>query len=157
MKKAAGTHETFERPDQVKLGSERAFGFPAALSSMRVYGGSKLANLLFTEALSRRMDGNGVTVNAVHPGAVATNMGKNNEGWYRVVPKLLAPFFATPEKGATASVYVASSPALTGRSGAYFVREREVVPSARARDRDSAELLWQHSREMVGHTGEMEA
>jgi len=147
----------FGRLDADDLQSERGFGFPTLVSAMRVYGGSKLANLLFGQALSRRLDGTGVTVNSVHPGAVATNMGKNNQGWYSFLPKLISPFFSTPEQGATASLYVASSPGLEGRSGAYFVREQEVTPSARARDSQFAEQLFHRSCEMVGHTGDIEA
>jgi len=91
---------------------------------MRAYGRSKLCNLYFTYELARRLEGTGVTVNAMHPGFVATNMGANN-GW---LVKLFLPLIhrksLTPEQGASTVVYLASSPDVEGVTGKYFVRER---------------------------------
>ena len=112
---------------------------------MRVYGGSKLANLLFVHALAERLAHTNVTVNAVHPGAVRTNLGRSDDSWYSVLPALVAPFFKSPERGATASLHAACAPSTLGRSGAYYVDEREVEPAARARDTTAAERLWQRS------------
>lgn len=126
------------------LGHERSYSWT------RVYGQSKLANLLFTRELARRLEGSGVTVNALHPGAVATGLGRNNGGWARALIGLLAPFFRTPEKGAATSIYLASSPAVEGISGRYFASCREVQPSAAARDDAAARRLWALSEEMTG-------
>ena len=82
---------------------------------MRVYGQSKLANILFTAELARRIAGSGVTANSLHPGAVATGLGKNNGAWARALIGLLRPFFRTPADGAATSVYLAASPAVERR------------------------------------------
>jgi NAD(P)-dependent dehydrogenase (short-subunit alcohol dehydrogenase family) len=118
--------------------------------SMRVYGASKTANLLFTLELARRLEGGAVTVNALHPGAVATRLGHNN-GWIgRVATGLLRPFFLTPQQGAETSLHVATAPELARVSGRYFVKKREREPAAHARDPVAAERLWQESERMVG-------
>ena len=111
-------------------------GFAGGYKSMRVYGHSKLANLLFTFELARRLEGSGVTVNAVHPGAVATGLGKNNGTVATLLIRTLAPFFRTPDKGAATTLYVATSPALDGVSGRYFASCREQRSSAASLDRD---------------------
>src|SRR5439155_695512 len=87
--------------------------------AMRVYAASKLANILFTYELARRLDGTGVTANCLHPGAVATRLGQNNGRFATAVTGLLRPFFRTPEQGAATAIYLASSPALEGVSGKY--------------------------------------
>lgn len=117
--------------------------------SMRVYGHSKLANLLFTFDLARRLAGSGVTVNCVHPGAVATGLGKNNGRLAQVLIGLLAPFFRSPKQGAETSIYVATAPELDGVSGKYFMRCRERAPSRAAVDRAAAERLWKVSEAMT--------
>jgi NAD(P)-dependent dehydrogenase (short-subunit alcohol dehydrogenase family) len=116
----------------------------------KVYGQSKLANLLFTRELARRLEGSGVTVNALHPGAVATGLGRNNGALSRLLISLLSPFFRTPEKGAATSIHLASSPALDGVSGRYFANRREVTPSPAARDDAAARRLWELSERMTG-------
>jgi len=126
------------------LGHERGYKW------MRVYGQSKLANILFTRELARRLAGTGVTVNCLHPGAVATGLGKNN-GWLaRGITGLLKPFFRTPEQGARTTVFLASSPEVEGITGGYFVDSRERRPSAAARNDDDARKLWRVSAEMTG-------
>ena len=125
-------------------------GFSSGYTWTRVYGHSKLANLLFTTELARRLEGSGVTVNCVHPGAVATGLGKNNGTFSRVVTWLLAPFFRTPDKGAATTLHVATSPELAGVSGRYFARCREVRPSAAAQDREAAQRLWDLSANLTG-------
>jgi NAD(P)-dependent dehydrogenase (short-subunit alcohol dehydrogenase family) len=151
---ASDAHK-FARFDLDDLQSEHGFGFPAVARSMRVYGGSKLANLLFAQALSRRLQGSGLSVNSVHPGAVATNMGENNPGkWYSALPRLLKVFFASPEKGATATLHAATGAEFADTSGAYIVGEKVVTPAANARDTEAAERLWQRSAELVGHSGD---
>jgi NAD(P)-dependent dehydrogenase (short-subunit alcohol dehydrogenase family) len=115
-----------------------------------VYGHSKLANILFTRELARRLEGSGVTVNCVHPGAVATGLGKNNGAAARLFIRLLAPFFRSPERGAATSLYVTTSPDLDGVTGSYFKSCRRADPSAAARDPDAARRLWELSERLVG-------
>jgi len=126
------------------LGNERRYRF------MRVYGQTKLANILFTVELARRTAGSGVTANSAHPGAVATGLGKNNGAWARVLVALLRPFFRTPERGAATSVHLASSPAVEGVTGRYFVDCREKRPSSAAQDPDAARRLWDVSARLTG-------
>ncbi len=126
------------------LQSERGY------RTFRVYGHSKLANLLFTRELARRLAGTGVTVNALHPGAVSTGLGTQN-GWLgRVLPPLLKPFMKTPEQGAATSLRLALDPDVAGISGAYFIDGRQVEARPWARDDAAAARLWQVSSELVG-------
>ena len=118
--------------------------------SMRVYGHSKLANILFTRELARRLEGTGVTVNAVHPGAVATGLGQNNGGWARALTGFLGVFFKNSEQGAATSLHVATSPELEGVSGRYFAKSRETKISKAAADDAAAERLWLLSENMTG-------
>jgi NAD(P)-dependent dehydrogenase (short-subunit alcohol dehydrogenase family) len=118
-------------------------------SPMRVYGQSKLANILFTSELARRLAGSGVTVNCLHPGAVATGLGKNNGAWARVLIGFLRPFFRTPAGGAATSIYLATSPAVEGVSGTYFANCREKRPSRAAQDAVAAQRLWVESERLT--------
>jgi NAD(P)-dependent dehydrogenase (short-subunit alcohol dehydrogenase family) len=127
------------------LGNERRY------RAMRVYGQSKLANILFTNELAQRLEGSGVTANSLHPGAVATGLGKNNGAWARALIALLRPFFRTPDNGAATSVYLASSPEVEGVSGKYFANCRQHRPSRAAQDPDAARRLWDISERLVGH------
>jgi NAD(P)-dependent dehydrogenase (short-subunit alcohol dehydrogenase family) len=118
--------------------------------SMRVYGYSKLANILFTRELARRLEGTDVTVNAVHPGAVATGLGTNNGRISKALTSVLGIFFKNPEQGAATSLHVAMSPELEGVSGQYFAKSREAKISSGARDDAAAARLWTLSEEMTG-------
>lgn len=122
---------------------ERGFGV------MRVYGHSKLANILFTRELARRLDGTGVTVNCLHPGAVATGLGRNNGAIARALIGMLAPFFRTPEQGAKTTIHLASAAEVADTTGGYFARCREVRPSAAALDDAAAARLWALSERLV--------
>jgi len=133
----------FGRLDFDDLGNERRYRF------MRVYGQKKLANILFTAELARRTEGTGVTANSLHPGAVATGLGKNNGAWARAIVALLRPFFRTPEGGAATSVHLASSPAVEGVTGRYFVDCREKWPSSAAQDAATARRLWDVSERLT--------
>jgi len=115
----------------------------------RVYCASKLANVLFTYELARRLEGSGVTVNCLHPGAVATSLGKNNGRLGRIVLPLLKPFFLSPEQGAKTSIYLASSPEVANRSGGYYVKCRAVPSSPASRDEALARGLWDASERLV--------
>ena len=118
-------------------------------SVMRVYGQSKLANILFTAELARRLEGSGVTANSLHPGAVSTGLGTNNGAWARGLIALLRPFFRSPDRGAETSVYLATSPAVADVSGVYFANSREKRPSAAAQDMDAARRLWAASEALI--------
>jgi NAD(P)-dependent dehydrogenase (short-subunit alcohol dehydrogenase family) len=116
-------------------------------SGWRQYCRSKLMNLLFTYELARRLEGTGVTANALHPGWVATGFAGNN-GWKGRVWQFVAWCFAiSPEKGARTVLHGAGSPELAGVSGRYFVRERPVPSSADSYDEAAARRLWQLSLE----------
>lgn len=116
---------------------------------MRVYGKSKLANILFTRELARRLEGTGVTANAAHPGAVASNFGRNNPGLMRTMIKAIAPMMRTPAKGAQTSIYLATSPNVEGVTGKYFFNNKEKSPNSAATNEANAKKLWTISEEMT--------
>jgi NAD(P)-dependent dehydrogenase (short-subunit alcohol dehydrogenase family) len=120
-------------------------------AGMQVYGKSKLANILFTTELARRLQGTGVTVNAVHPGTVATGFARDGDakGVLAFGVKLIKPFVLTPEKGARTSVYVATSPEVAQVTGAYFVKCKQAKPSHAALDEAAAARLWAASEQLV--------
>jgi len=117
-----------------------------------VYSKSKLANLLFTRELSRRLADDTVTVNALHPGFVRSEFGRGGDtrGAYALGVRLGAPFAITAEKGALTSVYLASSTEVEGVTGGYFFKCRPARPSGAARDDEAARRLWGVSQELVG-------
>jgi len=117
---------------------------------MRAYGKSKLANLLFTYELDRRLSGSGVTVNALHPGFVATNIGGNNGWLVRLFMPLIRLWAISPQEGAETSIYLASSPEVAGVSGKYFYQKRPVPSSAFSRNEEAAWRLWDASVELTG-------
>jgi len=118
--------------------------------SPRAYDNSKLANILFTMELARRLEGSGVTVNALHPGFVATGFAKNNGKVIAALVSIFAPLVArSPAKGAETSIYLASSPSVEGITGKYF-HDSHVIPAApQATDIVVARKLWDVSAEMV--------
>ncbi|MCT2534483.1 SDR family oxidoreductase [Aquibacillus koreensis] len=117
----------------------------------RAYGQSKLANILFTYELADRLHGTGVTVNCLHPGAVATHMGVNREtGFGTLITRLLKPFFQTAEEGAQTAIYLATSPDVRDVTGKYFYRKKPVTSSKKSHDKDLAKKLWALSEEMTG-------
>jgi NAD(P)-dependent dehydrogenase (short-subunit alcohol dehydrogenase family) len=125
-------------------------GFKRGYAGMKAYARSKLANVLFTYELARRLDGSQVTVNAVHPGHVATDMWKTNFPFIGSALKWVMGFFArTPEQGADTVIYLASSPEVEGITGAYFA-DREAVPSSPlSYDEGVARRLWQISKDLT--------
>ena len=132
------------RLDFDDLGHERKY------RAMRVYGDSKLANILFTAELARRLAGSGITVNCLHPGAVATRLGHNNGRLATLLTRVLAPFFRTPAQGAATSIYLATSPDVAGVSGKYFSNCKEARPSRAASDVATARRLWDVSSTLTG-------
>jgi NAD(P)-dependent dehydrogenase (short-subunit alcohol dehydrogenase family) len=118
-------------------------------SGWRQYCRSKLMNLLFTYELARRLEGSGVTANALHPGWVATGFAGDN-GWRGRLWQTAARLFAlSPEQGARTVVYLAAAPEVAGVSGRYFVRERPVASSPASYDEAAAKRLWQLSADLA--------
>ena len=119
--------------------------------AFRTYARTKLMNILFTRELARRLDGSGVTANAVHPGYVASRFSRDGDtGFMGNVGMVLGrPFAISPEKGARTSVYVASSPDLHDITGQYFVKCRVAQPSRAGQDDVAAARLWDVSAELT--------
>jgi len=117
------------------------------------YRRSKLANLLFTYELARRLECTGVTVNALHPGLVATNLLAKNGVLGYLLTFLLRVAGATPKQGAGTSVYLAGSPDVEGITGHYYIDCQEAISSKVSYDRDVAARLWKISMELTGLSG----
>jgi len=117
-------------------------------AAMRVYGTSKLCNVLFTRELARRAPE--LHANCFHPGTVRTGFGKNENGIWKVLTTLGAPFFRSPERGARSLVWLALSDEAGAFSGAYVQDEKVVAPSAQAQDDALAHALWERSAELAG-------
>jgi NAD(P)-dependent dehydrogenase (short-subunit alcohol dehydrogenase family) len=114
------------------------------------YGRSKLANILFTRELARRLIGSGVTANCLHPGFVATGLGQRDNGLINVIVWLTFCFAGRPERGAETIVYLASDPAVADMTGEYFYAGRTARPSHEARDDEAARRLWDESTRIAG-------
>jgi NAD(P)-dependent dehydrogenase (short-subunit alcohol dehydrogenase family) len=127
------------------LQSERKY------QAMNAYAKSKLANILFTRELARRLDGSGVTANCLHPGVVRSGFGgaEDTSGFQRVTMAIASPVFIGPDKGARTTIFLASSPDVSGLSGGYYVRRKLHRPSKAARDPESARRLWDISEALV--------
>lgn len=119
-------------------------------AGFRAYSNSKLANVLFTYELARRLAGTGVMVNCLHPGFVASNFGQNNRGLARLGMKLLRPFALSVDEGAETSIYLASSPEVERVTGKYFDKKRAVNSSAQSHDEAVARRLWEISAALTG-------
>lgn len=117
---------------------------------IRAYSQSKLANVLFTYALARRLEGTGVTANCLHPGGVATGFGQNTRGALKLLMKAARPFLITAEQGAATSIYLASSPDTEGTSGRYFAKCKPVRSSAASHDEALQERVWALSLRHIG-------
>jgi retinol dehydrogenase-14 len=114
------------------------------------YPQSKLANVLFTYELARRLEGTGVTVNCVHPGTVRTNFGRNNGGFMGLIVRVFAPLMLSPEQGAKTVIWLASSPEVEHSSGKYFAKQSEMKSSKESYDLEVAKHLWDVSCELTG-------
>ena len=117
-------------------------------AAMRVYGTSKLCNILFTRELAKRAPE--LHANCFHPGVVRTGFGKNENGIWKALTTLGAPFFRSPQRGAKSLVWLAVSRGAADLTGEYVVDEKVRDPSAQAQDQTLAEGLWEHSAELVG-------
>ncbi len=116
------------------------------LRLMRIYGISKLALMLFSYELSRRLEGTMVTVNTVHPGMVATNLGRDMSNSGQGFGKR---FFKKPREGAETSVYLASSPEVEGITGKYYTKKRQKNSSKKSYNEEDAKRIWEISTEMT--------
>ena len=117
---------------------------------MQRYGETKLANILFTKELARRLTGTRVTANCFHPGFVGTGFNHNNGLLMRAAMYAARLVARRPDKGAETLVWLADSPEVSAVSGAYFMDKRERTPSPAARDVDAARRLWEVSERQVG-------
>ncbi|MFX1497011.1 MAG: SDR family oxidoreductase [Promethearchaeota archaeon] len=113
---------------------------------VKAYGISKLALTMFTYELSRRLEGTGVTVNAVHPGVVNTNLGRDQSKFSQAIATV---FFKKPSKGAETSIYLASSREVEGVTGKYFVNKQPKESSEASYNKDYAKKLWEMSVKMT--------
>ncbi len=116
----------------------------------QAYGRSKLANILFTRELARRLAGTAVAANYFHPGFVATRLGDASGGWTGRLFPFAKMFAITPERGADTLVYLASSPEVANVTGAYFVKRKVTEPSSATRDDSAAKRLWEASEALAG-------
>jgi retinol dehydrogenase-12 len=114
----------------------------------RAYAQSKLANVMFTRALTSRLEESDVTANSLHPGVVATNLLRNYPAPLQSLAKLV---LISSEKGAATSVYLSDALAVAGVSGKYFVNSRASTPSTLALDDELCEKLWQVSEEKTAN------
>ena len=119
-------------------------------STMTAYGCSKLANILFTRELARRLVGTGVTTNCLHPGFVATGLGQRDGGFFGLMVRFSMLFAGPAEGGAQTIVHLASSSDVASVSGAYFIASRWAEPSRAARDDAAAQRLWEESARIAG-------
>ncbi|HEY3820438.1 MAG TPA: SDR family oxidoreductase [Polyangiaceae bacterium] len=115
----------------------------------KVYGQSKLANVLFTYELARRLEGTGVTANCLHPGVIASGFGQTYGSAVSVLIKLARPFLLNTEEGARTSVYLASSPEVAGVTGKYFSKCKPVKSNRVSYDVQSQQKLWSLSEQLV--------
>jgi len=130
------------RLDLDDLQSEKSY------SAMRVYGTSKLCNILFTRELAKRAPQ--LHANCFHPGVVRTGFGKNDNGIWKLLTTLGGPFFRSPQRGARSLVWLSLSEEAAGLTGEYVQDEKVLQPSGQARNEILAEGLWEHSAQLVG-------
>ncbi len=119
---------------------------------VKAYSQSKLANVLFTRELARRVKDKGINVNCCHPGAVATNIGIDREtGFGKTVTGLLKPFFQTPEQGARTAVFLATDDSVADVSGEYFYKCKIAKSSKRSKDMELAKELFEFSEKLINN------
>lgn len=141
---ASRAHKRVPRIDFADLQSEKSY------SGMRVYGQSKLANILFTRELARRLAGSGVTVNCLHPGVVRSGFALNRRSLLNLAYRITGPLLRTPEQAADDLVYLAISDEVKDTTGAYFVGRRPAPTSPAASDPVAARRLWDVSCAQTG-------
>ncbi len=124
-------------------------------AAMEAYGRSKLANVLFSRELARRLAGTGVAANAVHPGPVRSGFGMDGDlkGLMGLGNKFIRPFEISATAGAKTSIFLASSPKVEGKSGLYWVRRRPGHMSRQAHSDEQATRLWDESEKLLASAG----
>jgi NAD(P)-dependent dehydrogenase (short-subunit alcohol dehydrogenase family) len=137
----------FGKVDFDDLQGERSY------SGGRAYNQSKLANLLFTYELARRLDGTSVTALALRPGVVNTSFGAEDPARLQhLLLPVMRPFMKSPARGASTSIHAASAPELRTVTGQYFAKRKPKASSERSHDKTAADRLWQTSADLVGLT-----
>lgn len=120
-------------------------------SGQRAYNQSKLANVMFTYELARRLEGTGVTANVLHPGVTRTGFGAEDQApYFAWMSGLAHPFMKSPAQGAETPIYLASSPDVEGVSGTYFANRKAKASNKVSYDVEAASRLWQASADLVG-------
>jgi len=133
------------------LSAERPYSFPQKFiggATFR-YAETKLANIMFTAELARRLEGTGVTAYCFDPGLVATNFNQNNGLMARMTMAVMKLFSRTPEKGAETMVYLADSDAVSGENGNYYIDSKAAAPAEPARNIAAAKKLWEVSNQQI--------
>jgi NAD(P)-dependent dehydrogenase (short-subunit alcohol dehydrogenase family) len=137
--------QSMGRIDFDDLQGERSY------SGQRAYNQSKLANVMFTYELARRLEGTGVTATVLHPGVVRTAFGAEDPSpFWKVFIPLTRPMMKTPDQGALTPVYLASSPEIDGITGQYFTNRKPRRSNKASYDTAAAARLWQVSADLVG-------
>ena len=149
LKKSAPSRVVNVASTAHKYGKLDISGWPTGrnYSSFGAYANSKLANVLFTYELARRLKGSGVTANCLHPGGVGTNLFRGLPAFMQTLIKLVT---ISPERGARTSIFLASSPEVEGVTGKYFARSKQQQSSVASRDEEAANILWEVSAELTG-------
>jgi len=119
--------------------------------AMGAYCASKLLNILFTKALARRLEPEGITVNTLHPGAIRSGFAVKETDFFGALVRFGSVFLKSPERGAQTSIYLASDPAVAEITGEYFVNRKPRKPSKAARSQEDSERLWEISESLVKH------
>jgi NAD(P)-dependent dehydrogenase (short-subunit alcohol dehydrogenase family) len=122
-------------------------------SGQTAYSQSKLANVMFTNELARRLEGSGVTATCLHPGFVRTDFGAEDQAtFFAVISGIVRPFLKTPAQGAQTSIYLASSPEIDGVTGQFFANKKLKTANAAVHDANMRARLWKVSTDLVGLT-----
>lgn len=118
--------------------------------AMQAYGTSKLANILFTRELARRLEGTGTTTNCVHPGVIRSGFGRDEPGFMKWLVIIGSPFLQSPTSGARGNIHLSTSPDVADVSGEYFIGKKIKKSSVAGRDMEAAARLWQVSEALCG-------
>ena len=124
-------------------------------SSYKAYAQSKLANVLFTYELDRRLASEDIYTNALHPGVVSTRIGSHGFSVFGLLFNLARPFLLSPQRGAETSLYLAADKEAGSYRGKYFVKKKPVTSASQTYDTALAETLWRYSEELTSLSGQL--